>query len=115
MSALHLLALPVLLPALVVGMWVLYLVGIQYFRGGWWRLLAPFAAAAWILDVVLNYTLFTFFTLDFPEVKEVTFSQRLNRLATYTDWRGVLARWIAKYMLDWADPRGQHIYPKGAP
>lgn len=97
---------------LIVAMWVLYAIGIQYLRGGWWRLLLPITVIAAILDVLLNYSLFALLTWDRPQAKELTFSQRLNRLATYIDWRGVLARWIAKYLLDWADPRGKHIYPR---
>lgn len=98
--------------ATIVLMWLLYAVGIQYIRGGWWRILAPVTFIAAVLDVVLNYTLFAVMTWDFPRKGELTFSQRLGRLVIYTNWQGKLGRWIAKTLLDWVDPRGQHVYPR---
>ena len=97
---------------LVVVMWLLYAVGIQYLRGGVWRVLLPVALAAVILDVLLNYSLFALVTFDWPRRGELTFSQKLHRLSTYACWRGVLARGTAKYLLDWPAPGGQHIYPR---
>lgn len=99
-------------PGLTLVMWLLYIVGIQYRRGGVWRVVLPVTIAALLLDVALNYTLFALLTLDFPQPGEYTFSQRLGRLVCGADWRSALARWVAKYMLDWADPSGQHIHPR---
>lgn len=100
--------------ALTACMWLLYAVGIQYLRGGAWRVLLPITVLAAVLDVLLNYSLFAVLTLDWPRRRELTFSQRLNRLTTNTDWRGVAARLTAKYLLDWVAPGGQHIYPRSA-
>ena len=99
----------------IVVMWILYVVGIQYLRGGLWRLLLPITAVAALLDVLLNYTLFAVMTWDFPRKNEWTFTQRLGRLVTYFNWQGKAARLTAKYLLDWVDPRGQHVYPKSQP
>lgn len=92
-------------------MWALYLVGVQYHRGGNWRALWPVGAAAIAFDLLLNYTLFAIVTWDWPRSKEYTFSTRLERLIHDTGWRGSLARAITYYLLDWADPRGFHINP----
>lgn len=100
--------------AAIVVMWLLYAMGIQYLRGGMWRLLLPVAVAAAVLDVLLNYSLFALMTFDWPRRRELTFSRRLNRLTTNTCWRGGAARWTAKYLLDWVAPGGQHIYPRTA-
>lgn len=90
-------------------LWPLYLVGIQYFRGGLWRVFAPITLFGGFIDIILNYTELALLTWDFPKKNEVTFSKRLKRLQYNTDWKGSLARFIAKWMLDWADPRGKHI------
>lgn len=97
-------------------MCLLYLAGVQYYRGGAWRVLWPVGAAALLFDVLLNYTLFALITWDWPRRGEYTFSTRLERLIHAAGWRGSLARAIARYLLDWADPRGFHIHPtKGQP
>ena len=96
----------------IVVMWILYAVGIQYLRGGVWRAVLPITLVAAVLDVLLNYTLFAIMTLDFPRRGEWTFTQRLGRLVTYANWQGKAARWTAKYLLDWVDPRGQHVYAR---
>ena len=95
--------------AAIMVMWALYIVGVQYTRGGWWRVVAPVTVIALVLDAVLNYTLFALLTLDWPRSTEYTFSERLSRLIHYDDWRGTLARGIASHMLDPFDPTGKHI------
>jgi hypothetical protein len=45
----------------------LYFASIQYERGGLWRLCAVFVVVGLALDVILNYTELTIFTLDFPK------------------------------------------------
>ena len=79
-----------------VAMWLLYLVGIQFNRGGWWQWLLPITITAYLLDVVLNYTLFALLTLDFPQRGEFSFSNRLSRLVNDLGWRGAAARWVAR-------------------
>lgn len=74
-----------------------------------WCLAFPIILAAIALDVALNFTVFALVTLDFPRRGEWTFSQRLNRLAQDTGWRGGISRWLAANLLDPYDPSGQHI------
>lgn len=93
-------------------LWVLYLVGIQYQRGGWWRVCLVAALPALILNVVMNYTVLAVLTWDWPKKGEWTFSKRLGRLVLDTGWRGTLAWYTARYLLDWADPDGVHIKPR---
>jgi hypothetical protein len=90
-------------------LWVLYVVGIQYQRGGWWRLLLVVALPALALNVVLNYSLLALITWDWPQRGELTFSQRLGRLVNAPGWRGRMALGVAKHLLDWADPDGVHV------
>jgi hypothetical protein len=101
MIAAALLFLPVL--------WVLYVVGIQYQRGGWWRLCVVVAVPALLLSVLANFTVLALITWDWPKRGEWTFSQRLARLLHAPGWRGLLAWAIARFLLDWADPDGVHI------
>jgi hypothetical protein len=93
-------------------LWLLYVVGIQYQRGGWWRLCVVVAVPALGLNVALNYTLLALITWDWPQRGEYTFSQRLERLVNAPGWRGLLAWAVAKYLLDQFDPDGIHIKPR---
>ena len=86
----------------------LYAIGIQFERGGWWRMVLPVTLVALLLDVVLNYTELALLTLDFPVKNEWTFSTRLARLRYDSDWRGDTARYIARG-LDAIAPSGKHI------
>jgi hypothetical protein len=90
-------------------LWILYIIGIQYKRKGWWYSVLPFTFVALVLDVILNYTVFAVLTLDFPKKREYTFSSRLERLIHKTNWQGRLADLIATYLLDPFDPAGFHI------
>ena len=90
-------------------MWALYIVGVQYKRGGAWLAMYPVAFAALVLDWAMNYTVFAVMLWDFPRKGEWTFSTRLERLVRSTGWRQVLAQAIAHYMLDPFDPDGVHI------
>lgn len=93
----------------VLLMWSLYVVGVQYKRGGLWGAVLPITVIALVFDVICNYTLFALCTLDWPRRGEYTFSERLNRLVHLDDWRGALARAVAQFMLDPFDPSGRHI------
>ena len=72
-------------------LWALYAIGIQYQRGGWWRVCLAAALPAMVLNVLLNYTLLALLTWDWPRKGEWTFSTRLRRLVNAPGWRGVLA------------------------
>jgi hypothetical protein len=87
----------------------LYFASIQYERGGLWRLCAVFVVVGLALDVILNYTELTIFTLDFPKRGEWTFSKRLARLQYNDGWRGEFARYVAG-CLNAIAPSGRHIY-----
>ncbi|MGA0569659.1 hypothetical protein ACO2Q9_02940 [Variovorax sp. VNK109] len=81
---------------------------IQFERGGWWRLLLPFYLAALLVDVWLNFTTLALYTRDVPQRREYTFSQRLQRLVLLTNWLGMLARVLARYLNRW-DPTPPHV------
>ena len=93
----------------ILLMWALYIVGVQYKRGGAWLAMYPVAFAALVLDWAMNYTVFAVMLWDFPRKGEWTFSTRLERLVRSTGWRQVLAQAIAHYMLDPFDPDGVHV------
>ena len=87
---------------------LLYIVGIQYERGGVWRVVYPVTLVAFLLDVLLNYTALAVITMDFPQRGEYTFSKRLKRLRTVSGWRGVLANNVA-FCLNFFAPDGKHV------
>lgn len=86
----------------------LYILGIQYERGGWWNLLLPITFIAWVIDVILNYTELALLMLDYPQRGEFTFSKRLSRIKQEQGKRGKLAQWISR-ILDAIAPSGKHI------
>ena len=90
-------------------LWVLFVIGIQYQRGGWWRVCLVAALPALVLNVLLNYTLLALISWDWPRKGEYTFSKRLERLVLAPGWRGIAAWAIATYLLDRFDPDGVHI------
>lgn len=89
---------------LVIG----YPLAIQYERGGLWRFLLPLYAAVGIASTVINFTWFSLLLWDLPRKGEITTSQRCERLVHNTDWRGHVARFIARYT-NYFDPTGPHI------
>jgi hypothetical protein len=115
-----------------VLMLALYIIGIQYFRGGLWKLVALFTISAFLLDVLLNFTLFalllwrwptSYFSLSdailafmktstwrWPRY-DYTFSKTLGTLYNGTGWRTNIAFFVGQKILDPFDPRGQHVYP----
>jgi hypothetical protein len=100
-----------LLPLLLLG---LYAIGIQYERGGPWRILALVAAVALALDVAMNFSYFALVYWDWPNSGEWTFSKRLPRLNRMPGWRGrfsiAITRWLNRLA-----PSGQHVNPLKEP
>lgn len=86
---------------LPLGLLLLFPLAIQYDRGGVWRLVLPFTLIALAVDIWLNFTTLAIYTWDFPKVFEWTFSTRLTRLKSNTDWRGPIARVLADYLNFW--------------
>lgn len=68
----------------------------------------PTLFLGYILDVVLNITLGTLLFMELP--CEPLFSTRLQRLTNTqpTRWRGKLALWVRRSLLDNIDPSGIH-------
>ncbi|PHM20924.1 MAG: hypothetical protein CK604_00495 [Curvibacter sp. PD_MW3] len=91
-------------------LWPLYIIGVQYERGGWWVVLMPITLVALVLDVWLNFTELALLTWDWPRNEdELTFSNRLKRLVHDGGWRGSFARFVARGMLDPFAPGGRHV------
>lgn len=80
---------------------------IQYKRGGFWRVLAPFAALVWLIDVIANYTEMAL-VFDWPERGDHTITARVRRMRTSPlESRRELARLLQIY-LDACEPDGTH-------
>lgn len=86
---------------------------IQYKRGGWWNILAPFAVLVFILDVLANYTEITLFAAELPKAGEYSISKRLFRLQSQVGVIGDISRWVVG-VLNAATPGGVHIPPPSA-
>lgn len=89
-----------LLIAPFLALWLRYIVAINYERGGWWRILVPLAIRAVVLDIALNYTLFSLGMWDRPRDGEYTMSKHLERLVTWQNRRGAVARYVCKYFVN---------------
>ena len=87
---------------------VLYPIAVQYERGGNCRWLFPFYAAAGLLSTLVNFTWLTLITRDLPRKREITTSQRCERLVYADGFSGALARAIARYTNRF-DPTPPHI------
>lgn len=87
---------------------VLYAIGIQYERGGAWRILAPVVWVGLVMDVLLNFAHFAVLFWDWPRGGEWTLSKRLPRLNRDTGWRGGIARRLT-VLLDALAPSGVHV------
>ncbi len=92
------------------AMLLLYAVGIQYERGGAWRVLVPVAWVALLLDVPLNFLHVSLLFWDWPRSGEWTVSKRLPRLNELPGFRGQVARAVTR-LLDRLAPGGQHVKP----
>lgn len=109
-----------LLLGLPASMLLLYTIGIQYQREGWWtwvrgvcKVVAGFAL---LLDFLLNWTLFSVYLWELPlsapkvAKTEWTLSDRLERLVLESGWRAAIGRPLAR-LLNWIAPPG-HIHIK---
>ena len=89
---------------------IVYPFGIKYEHpeGGKYKLLLPFYAAAAILSVTVNVTWLSLVLWELPKKREITTSQRCERLVFADGWPGVLARAVARYTNRF-DPTPPHI------
>jgi hypothetical protein len=72
-----------------------------------WLLALPLVVVAVCLDIVLNAVICTLIFWEFP--RELTISQRLEKLIRRDGWKGYVADWVASVLLDPFDPSGIHI------
>ena len=87
-----------------------FIVAINFERGGWWRLLVPLAIKAGLLDIALNYTLFSLLLWDKPRAGEYTISKHLERLVLLPTFKGAACRWVSRYFINpWDRVGGPHI------
>lgn len=59
-----------------------------------------------VIDVIYNVIIGSIIFFEIP--KELLFTARCDRHIPQKTWRGSLARWICKYMLDPFDKGGKH-------
>jgi len=85
-----------------------YPAGIQYERGGLCRVLLPLYALAAVLSVTVNVSWLSLVVWELPKKREITTSQRCERLVFSAGWPGVLARAIARFTNRF-DPTPPHI------
>jgi hypothetical protein len=97
----------------------LYPIAIQYERGGYWQVFYLIAIPALIVDFVANVIPLSIIFWERPfhfsptlYRTEMTFSDRLERLVTFSNWKGSTSRFIAK-TLNTIAPSKVHIrnYP----
>ena len=93
-----------------VPMWLLifYALYIQYERGGLWAVFKLFGIPGFLLDLVLNYVMFSAIFRAWPESGAYTFSKQLYFLQYRNGWRGEIARPIVS-LLNAIAPSGAHI------
>ena len=84
-----------------------YPLAIQYKRGGFWRVLAPFGLLVWLIDVLANYTEMAL-VFDWPEKGDHTITARVRRMHySPLNSRRELAALLQIY-LDACEPDGKH-------
>lgn len=66
----------------------------------------PWLALALVVDVLFNLVTGTLLFLERP--RELLFTSRVSRLNDRPGWRGDLARWFCRELLDPFDPSGGH-------
>lgn len=87
---------------------LLFPFAIQYERGGRYRWLLVFYAAAALLSTLVNFTWLSLLLWELPRKREITTSQRCERLVFDPTWRGSVGRAIARYTNRF-DPTPPHI------
>lgn len=68
---------------------------------------APILLIGAILDVFCNIFIMTPLLAELPQ--EMLVTQRLKRHVKQPTWRGDIARWFGKHLLDPFDPTGAHL------
>jgi hypothetical protein len=68
---------------------------------------APILLFGWALDVAVNWIVMTALLVELP--RETTVTARLKRHKLDNGFRGRIARWFARHLLDAFDPSGKHI------
>lgn len=66
----------------------------------------PLVAVGLVVDVVFNAIIGSAAFLEPP--KEWLFTKRVSRWNDSDSWRGSVARWVCKHLLDPFDPDGTH-------
>lgn len=66
----------------------------------------PLVAIGITADFLTNVVIGTVLFLELP--REYLLTIRLDRLLERDDFRGAIARWLCRYMLDPFDPKGRH-------
>ena len=89
---------------------ICYPIGIKYEHpsGGKYKLLLPLYALAAVLSVTVNVSWLSLVLWELPRKREITTSQRCERLVFSAGWRGALARAIARFTNRF-DPTPPHI------
>lgn len=68
----------------------------------------PILMVGGVLDVFCNMTICTIILLETP--REWLVTTRLRRWVDSPTWRGSVARWFGKHLLDPFDPSGSHLH-----
>lgn len=87
--------------------YLLYVIGIQYERGGAWRVLLPFTVLVLLLSWAINQTIGRL-VYGKPLTWRETFSKHTSRMVFVQNWRGRFARLIAA-LLNFASPNENHV------
>lgn len=66
----------------------------------------PWLVAGVLIDAAFNLVTGTLLFLELP--RELLFTSRVSRLNDHAGWRGNLARWFCRELLDPFDPAGRH-------
>ncbi|MBI2725391.1 MAG: hypothetical protein HYX42_03990 [Polaromonas sp.] len=88
-----------------LGLFLLYVLYVQYERGGFWVAFKVFGIFGYPLDVFYNM-LMCFFTWQKPVAWTITV--QLPAIAKVPGWRGEFAIALANF-LNWFAPSGQHV------
>jgi hypothetical protein len=102
--------------ALMYVTWFFYLAAmnvIKVYKAGEIPALAkwlayPFVIVGVLLDVVLNVTVGSVLFLELPEIGRLLFTARLGKHCGTSGFRGKIACFICKNLLDPFDPKGHH-------